>query len=261
MTVAVAIQCEDGIVLAADSLATFSRGAPVTRKKNKLHIIRDDKLRHPIALAGAGASAFLDKFIDRARREYITHVFAQLNRQLDIVDFVEKVGESICADLFKEYMIDRTKFFEDRYVDYDLALIVAGATRDGEMKCYHIHTPGLAESIEAYGTVGSGAAYAELFLHGILSEPDEVRVDEAVKLACYAVKGVEIMDHNVGGEVKVCKLVMSGDQLVAEYVHQRSIPQSLKEKMEQVLRSMGENIREIVAKENREASSAGDQKE
>ena len=258
MTVALAIQCKDGIVLAADSLATFFRGVPVTRTKNKLHIIQDDKLRHPVALAGAGASAFLDKFIDRSRREYIAHAFAQINRELDIVDFVERVGESICADLFKQYIVDRTKFLEDRYVDYNLALIVAGATRDGEMKCYHIHTPGLAESIEAYGTIGSGAAYAELFLHGFVPDPDEVRVDEAIKLACYAVKGVEIMDPNVGGDVKLCKLIMSGEQLLAEYVHQRSIPKSPKEKMEQVLRNMAKNIREIVDNENREASLVDD---
>ena len=40
-----------------------------------------------------------------------------------------------------------------------------------------------------------------------------------MKLACYAVKGAEIMDPNVGGEAKLCKLVMSEDQLIAEYVH------------------------------------------
>ena len=61
-------------------------------------------------------------------------------------------------------------------MDYDLALIVAGATRNGEMRCYHIHTPGLAESIEGYGTVGSGAVYAELLLHGFIPEPDKVSV-------------------------------------------------------------------------------------
>ena len=254
MTVAMAVHCKDGIVLAADSLATFSRGAPVTRKKNKLHIIQDENLRHPVALTGAGASAFIDKFIDRAKREDMSRVFSQLNRKLDIVDFVERVGESICAHLFKEYMVDRIKFFEGRFVDYDLALIVAGATRDGEMKCYHIHSPGLAESIEGYGTVGSGAAYAELFLRSFLPEPDEVRIDEAVKLACYAVKGAEIMDPNVGGEAKICKLIMSGEQLIAEYVHRRAVPQSAKEEMEQVLRNIGENMKEMVESARRDGS-------
>ena len=119
------------------------------------------------------------------------------------------------------------------------------------MRCYHIHSPGLAESIEGYGTVGSGAAYAELFLHGFLPEPDTVKIDEAVALACYTIKGAEIMDPNVGGDAKLCKLFMSGQQLIAEYVHQRSVPQSAKEKMETVLRNIGKNMKEIIADEEK----------
>ncbi len=247
MTVGVVILCSDGIVVASDSLATFSRGAPVARNKNKVHIIRHDNLRHPIALVGAGMSAFIDKFIDRAKREGIIHASQELNKKLDIVDFVENVGESICLLLLKQYVIDRSQFFGSPVNDYSLSLVAAGATMDGEMRCYHIHGSGLAESIEGYGTVGSGAAYAELFLHGFLPEPDKVNVDEAVKVACYAIKGAEIMDPNVGGDARLCKLVMSGDQLIAEYVHRRSIPHSAKAKIEQVLQKIGEEMKEIVA--------------
>ena len=249
MTVGVAILCENGIVMASDSLATFTRGVPVTRNTNKLHIIRHDGLLHPIALVGAGMRAFIDKFVDRAKRESIARTSEALNDKLDIVDFVEHVGESICSNLFKEYMIDRVQSLGSPFVEYSLSLIVAGATRRGEMRCYHIHSPGLAESIEGYGTVGSGAAYAELFLHGFLPEPDTVRIDEAVELACYTIKGAEIMDPNVGGDAKLCKLFMSGQQLIAEYVHQRSVPQSAKEKMETVLRNIGKNMKKIIADE------------
>ena len=251
MTVGVAILCENGIVMASDSLATFTRGVPVTRNTNKLHIIQHDGLLHPIALVGAGMSAFIDKFVDRAKRESIARTSEALNDKLDIVDFVECVGESICSNLFKEYMIDRAQSLGGRFVEYSLSLIVAGATRGGEMRCYHIHSPGLAESIEGYGTVGSGAAYAELFLHGFLPEPDTVKIDEAVALACYTIKGAEIMDPNVGGDAKLCKLFMSGQQLIAEYVHQRSVPQSAKEKMETVLRNIGKNMKEIIADEEK----------
>ena len=247
MTVGVVICCNDGIVIASDSLATFTRGAPVARNRNKVHIIRHDDLLHPIALVGAGVSAFIDKFIDRAKREGIRLASKTLNKKLDIFDFAEHVGESICSLLLKQYVIDRSQFLGSPVNDYSLSLVAAGATVDGEMRCYHIHGFGLAESIEGYGTVGSGAAYAELFLHGFLPEPDRVNVDEAIKLACYAIKGAEIMDPNVGGEAKLCKLVMSGNQLIAEYVHRRSIPHSAKEKIEQVLLKIGEEMKEIVA--------------
>ena len=247
MTVGVVIRCSDGIVIASDSLSTFSRGAPVARNTNKVHIIRHDDLLHPVALVGAGMSAFIDKFIDRAKREGIAFASQKLDEKLDIFDFVERVGESICSLLLKEYVIDRNQFFGGPISEYSLSLIAAGATRDGEMRCYFIHGTGLAESIEGYGTVGSGAAYAELFLHGFLPEPDGVTVDSAVKFACYAIKGAEIMDPHVGGEAKLCKLHMSGKQLIAEYVHQRSVPQSAKEKMEKVLNKIGEDMKEIVA--------------
>ena len=247
MTVGVAILCSDGIVIASDSLATFSRGAPVARNTNKVHIIRHDDLLHPVALVGAGMSAFIDKFIDRAKREGIAFASQKIDAKLDIVDFVERVGESICSLLLKEYVIDRNQFFGGPISEYSLSLIVAGATRDGEMRCYYIHGTGLAESIEGYGTVGSGAAYAELFLHGFLPDPERVTVENAVKFACYAIKGAEIMDPHVGGEAKLCKLHTSGTQLIAEYVHQRSLPQSAKEKMERVLNKIGGDMKEIVA--------------
>ena len=248
MTVGVGILCDDGIVIASDSLATFSRGAPVARHTNKVHIIRHEQLLHPVALVGAGMSAFIDKFIDRVRREGIENACQRLERKLDIVDFVERVGELICSSLLKEYMIDRNQFIGGPIIDYSLSLIVAGATKDGEMRCYHVHGFGLAEPVEGYGTVGSGAAYAELFLHGFLPGPDKVTVsvDEAVRFACYAIKGAEIMDPNVGGEAKLCKLVMSGTQVIAEYVHRRSIPDSAKEKMENVLQKIGEDMKKIV---------------
>lgn len=249
MTVGVVIHCKEGIVMASDSLATFSRGVPVTRNTNKLHVIRHSDLLHPVALVGAGKGAFIDKFVDRARRDGISHASKVIQSRLDIVDFVECVGESICSNLFKEYMIERSQFFGGRFTEYDLSLIVAGATRDGEMRCYHIHSPGLAESIQGYGTIGSGAAYAELFLHGFLPEPDTVRIDDAVELACYTIKGAEIMDPHVGGDTKLCKLVMSGDQLIADYVHQKSVPQSAKDKMEMVLKSIGDKLKEIVSDE------------
>ncbi|GEM_PF-1291966 len=249
MTVGVVIQCKDGVVMASDSLTTFTRGVPVTRNTNKLHVIQHGDLLHPIALVGAGMSAFIDKFVDRVKREGIARAAEVLGRKLDIVDFVECVGESICSNLFKEYMIQRAEFFGGRFIEYSLSLIVAGATTNGEMRCYHVHSPGLAESIEGYGTVGSGAAYAELFLHGFLPEPDTVRIDEAVELACYTIKGAEIMDPNVGGDAKLCKLTMSGQQLIAEYVHQRSVPQSAKDKMEKVLKNIGDNMKKIIADE------------
>jgi len=212
MTVGVAIKCSDGIVLACDSLATFSRGVPVKRFSNKVYVIEHEHLENPVAIVGAGLSTFIDKFIDRGKREAITNAHELTGNKLDIVDFCTYVCEPLVAALFKEYCIDRTKFFGAPVSDYSLFAIVAGATREQELRAYFVHPDGLTENIADYGTVGSGAAYAELFLRDLLSDEETV-VDDAASLCVYAIKGVEIMDPHVGGKTNVSILTMQEGKL------------------------------------------------
>ena len=127
-------------------------------------------------------------------------------------------------------------------------MIIAGATIDDELRAYHIHGEGLAESIEGYGTTGSGAAYAELFLHGFIPDPEKVTVDDAVRLATYAVKGAEIMDPNVGGETKICTLKFNQEKLEVKVLKNNEVPQDgAKDKMEQVLRKISADMRKSVS--------------
>ena len=260
MTVGVAICCKDGIVMACDSLATFSRGAPVSRFTNKLFIIEHKDLLHPVAVVGAGMTAFMDKFLDRAKREGIGIAAAEVKRKLDVVDFVERVCETIITLLVKEYAIDRNRFFGSPISDFSLSMLVAGATSAdhgaAELRSYNIHTIGLAESIEGYGTIGSGAPYAELFLHGVVPEPQKTSVKEAIGLVCHAIKGVEIMDTNVGGETRVCALQWDNAKLpVGQALNTKlsvtrqveaSLPKGAKDRMEGVLKKMSTDMRKVV---------------
>ena len=63
-------------------------------------------------------------------------------------------------------------------------MLVAGATADtpnpAELRAYNIHTIGLAQ-VEGYDTIGSGATYAELFLHGFVPEPQKLSVKDAIR--------------------------------------------------------------------------------
>lgn len=247
MTVGVAIKCKDGIVVACDSLATFGRGVPVARYTNKVNVIKHDELESPVALIGAGISTFVDKFLDKAKKEAIDIAAKKMvKRKLDIIDFSEYVGETVTSALFKEYVIDRHEFFGAHIGDYALSLIIAGATRDGELRAYFIHSIGLTETVEHYGTIGSGAAYAELFLRDLMPDPAKVTVEEAACLAVYAIKGVEIMDPYVGGDTSVCTLQMSNKELKVKSYPKSRMPKKAKEKMEKVLRQMGENMRSLI---------------
>lgn len=248
MTVGIGIKCSDGIVIACDSLATYSRGVPVLRYTNKVDILKHDKLENDVAVISAGMTTYFDKFRDRACRHAIDEASKRSGGKLDIVDFSEDVCEPIMTALLKEYAIDRAKFLGAPIVDFSLSLIIAGATHDKELRAYFVHTNGVSEPLERYGTIGSGAAYAELFLRFLLIEP-EVSVLRAGELAIYAIKGVELMDPNVGGEVNVKLITFNKNHLYIKDLPDGNKPKDPRGKMDGVLQNISRGIEELVGKE------------
>lgn len=230
MTVGIAIKCSDGLVVASDSLATFGRGVPVSKLIAKIHQIEHEGLENPVVVLGAGATAFVDKFLDRVKRDAISTARKELGRKLDVIDFSERVCEPTVTALFKEYAIDRQAFLGIPSHNYSIGLIVAGATTDGQLRAFHIHWDGLSENIPDYGTVGSGAAYAELFLREVVDEDGKTTVKDAQHLAVYSVKGAELMDPNVGGPAHV--IVMSITAKSGPAVTAGAVPAVIKPKFE-----------------------------
>lgn len=246
MTVGIGIKCSDGIVLACDSLETLGRGVPVKRYSNKVQILRHDKLKNPVAIVSAGMTAYFDKFWYRARRTAIEAAFNQQKRELDIVDFSEKVCEVIMTALLKEYAIDRAKFLGIPLTEFSLSLIVAGTTTyENDLRTYLVYADGISEPIEHYGTIGSGAAYAELFLRFLLTEPD-IKVARAAELAIYAVKGVELMDPNVGGDTNIRIMTLKNGKLAIKDLPKKQRPRQPAQKMEKVLQHLGKGIEQLV---------------
>ncbi len=246
MTVGIAIKCHDGVVVSCDSLSTFSRGVPVKRYSNKVNILEQQELANPIAVVGAGMSAFIDKFVDEARRDAIPNARRDLDEPIDIIDFCTYVGEPLAAALFKKYYIERNKFFGAPIGDFSLDIVVAGATRGGELRAFILYPDGLTESVADFGTIGSGAGYAELFLRDLLTRLDKITVEDAARLSVFAVKGVEIMDPNVGGDTNVLILKMKDGPLLIEPFPSDEISDIAWEKMKSVLAKMGKNMRDLL---------------
>jgi 20S proteasome alpha/beta subunit len=252
MTVGIGIKCSDGIVIACDSLATYSRGVPVLRYTNKVDILKHNNLENEVAVISAGMTTYFDKFRDRACRRAIDEASKRSGGKLDIVDFSEVVCEPIMTALLKEYAIDRAKFLGAPIVDFSLSLIIAGATHDKELRAYFVHTNGVSEPLEQYGTIGSGAAYAELFLRFLLIEP-KLSVLRAGELAIYAIKGVELMDPNVGGETNVKLVTLDKNRLSIKDLPDDNKPKDPRGRMEGVLQNISKGIEELVGKEERHA--------
>lgn len=259
MTVGIAIKCSNGLVVASDSRATFGRGVPVSKSIAKIHVLEHDQLEFPVVVMGAGITAFVDKFLDRTRRDAITKAAEKLEkssvkRKLDIIDFADRVCEPMATALFKEYSIDRLELTGIGH--YSFGLIVAGATHDGSLRAFFVHQDGITENIPDYGTIGSGAAYAELFLRELVNK-DGPTTEEAANLAVYAVKGAEIMDPNVGGLAKVMILSISESKRddktdrklnIKPFPNSQSLDRRALKKMDSILREMSKQMRTIQKK-------------
>ena len=251
MTVGVVIKCSEGIVLACDSLSTFGRGVSISKYENKIHIIDREELFLPVAVIGAGVGAYMDKFLYRLNRGGIGSTRERYGRPLDVIDFAEGVVENLVTVLFKEYEIDRRKFLETPVPQFNLMLTFAGMTLNGNLRAFIAYPDGLTENVDFYGTIGSGAAYAELFLRDLRFIDEEIDITEATGLAVYAVSGAAIMDPNVGGNINV--LIMQPQEngiSIKPFEEAEALSKKAKLEIYALLHDMGVNMRKLVRGES-----------
>jgi hypothetical protein len=232
--------------MASDSLATFGRGVPVLRYANKVDVLKHEGLDNPVAVAAAGTIAFYDKFKRRALRTGIEAARKQLKHKLDIIDFCDAVCEPVLTALSREYEIERSRALGYPGFRLDLSMIVSGLDKTGDLHAYFVHAPGLTEPVQDYGTIGSGAAYAELFLRYFLEQSNQVTCDRGAKIAVYAIKGVELFDPHVGGKTSVKILKSASNKLsIEDFKCPRELDKA-KEKMESALKHMAPEIEGLV---------------
>ena len=251
MTVGVVIKCNEGIVLACDSLATFGRGVSISKYQKKIHTLDREEFVLPVSLIGAGAGAFVDKFLYRMNRGGLAAARERYGRPLDIIDFAEGVCENLVTVLFKEYEIDRRRFLETPVPQFNLMLIFAGMTHNGNLRAFIAYPDGLTENIDLYGTIGSGAAYAELFLRDLGFVEEEIDLVDATGLAVYAVQGAAIMDPNVGGTINVLMLRPDqGGMIIQPFEDAEALSKKAKLEIYALLHDMGINMRKLVRGES-----------
>ncbi len=246
MTVGIAIVCRDGIIVACDSLSIFSRGVPVARNTNKVHVFEHEALAHPVAMIGAGTSTYMAKFVDRSDKMLSTMLKEEDAAPYDIDEYAGRVCETIAAYMFKEYVLDRNEFYGTDVHGFNFSLIVAGCTSEGRLRAYFVRDTGVSEAIDDCGTIGSGAAYAELFLRQLIPEFARFSTDDAACLAAYTIKGVEIMDPYVGGSTKIKVLSVKDGKLRIKPFAKGKMPRSARKKMEAVLGGMAGDMRSLV---------------
>lgn len=251
MTVGVVIKCSEGIVLACDSLSTFGRGVSVSKYHKKIHVLERKELAFPVAIIGAGSTAYVDKFLYRMNRGGLENASMRFKRPLDIIDFAEGVCENLVTILFKEYELDRRRFLETPVPPFNLMLIIAGLTHSGNLRAFIAYPDGLTENIDQYGTIGSGAAYAELFLRDLGFIEEEIDLIDAAGLAVYACQGAAIMDPSVGGAMNALVMRLGENGILVEpFVDAEELGRKAKQEIYGLLRDMGLKMRSLVKGES-----------
>lgn len=201
MTLIIAAQCRDGIVLAADRrrLARYEKG-PDT---NKLF-----KLGCGVALAGAGDDAVLNEarlFIDRRVEE-----FENQSSSVTLFDIVE-ITSSVVNEL--------VSYYKDR-VEEPFGYALAGLEKmsSGPAKLYTVFSAGFSDV--PWACLSSGSSYARPLVELLLSQGD-LFTGEAAKIMPTLFTLVSNVQTSVGGGVDIC--IVKDEQGANDIAHEEEV--------------------------------------
>jgi 20S proteasome alpha/beta subunit len=238
MTLCIAVKCEDGILIASDSRTVYGRGVPISRDTNKIHILEKEGLvGRKIALVGAGTVAFIDKFTRMFLNTDLVKIAEEDldKKELSISEALSKVAEPLASTLHDEY-VDKRKIAE-----YTYDLIIAGFENNQKVDAFVLYGTGLAEPIDDFSAIGSGAAYAELFLRYLL--PSQRKLENVIKPACYTIRLVGTIDPFVGGKLNLVSVTPQEIKDISQSAIELPEP-----KAREVLKTTMENLKALVEK-------------
>ncbi|MGY0288685.1 MAG: hypothetical protein ACUX7D_08060 [Candidatus Methanodesulfokora washburnensis] len=238
MTLCAAVKCEDGILIASDSRTVYGRGVPISRDTNKIHILEKEGLvRKKVALVGAGTVAFIDKFLRMfINTDLVKIANEDLNKnELSLSEALSKIAEPLASTLHDEY-VERRKIAE-----YTYDLIIAGFENAEKVDAFTLYGTGLAEPIDDFSAIGSGAAYAELFLRYLL--PSERKLENVIKPVCYTIRLVGTIDPFVGGKLNLVSVTSRDIEDISQSAVELSEPRA-----REALKSIMEGLKELLEK-------------
>jgi 20S proteasome alpha/beta subunit len=236
VTLCIAVKCEDGVLVASDSRTVYHRGVPISRDINKIHIIEKKGLvQGKLAIVGAGTVTFIDKFIRMFLDTNLEKVAKEeLNKsELSLSEVMSKVAEPLIRIIYDEYV-------ERRKIDYYTCdLIIAGYETPLRADAFVLYGIGLAEPVNDFSAIGSGAAYAELFLRHLL--PQQRKVESVIKPVCYTIRLVGTIDPFVGGKLNLVAATPQGIEDISESAVELPEPRA-----REVLSSVMKNLKELL---------------
>jgi 20S proteasome alpha/beta subunit len=195
MTTILAINCIDGLVIASDGQATL--GAVKRSQEDKIYYtkINDDV---NIILAGSGLSAYTSRFFDFFEERKNEK---EINSPRDCAD--------LCEDVARELR-------NNRYPDFNVDIIVCVGLNKNDKVYFCLYTldpVGIAEKENNYNCIGSGSTVVEYILSRLWYPG--IGVEQAKKIAIYAIEEVKKVDTYSGGYIRVA-LINGNDTQVMD---------------------------------------------
>jgi 20S proteasome alpha/beta subunit len=132
--------------------------------------------------------------------------------------------------------VERRKIVEDT-----CDLIVAGFENAERVDAFTLYGTGLAEPIDDFSAIGSGAAYAELFLRYLL--PLERKLESVIKPVCYTIRLVGTIDPFVGGKLNLTSVTPQDIKDISQ-----SAIELPEQKAREALKSIMESLKGLLEK-------------
>lgn len=183
MTTILAINCNGGLVIASDSQVTM--GGVKRSQEDKIYQTKiNDNV--DVVLAGSGSSAYISRFVDFFEENKCEK---EINQPRDFAD--------LCEDIIKVLR-------NSRYPDFDADMIICARVNKNNTKyfgLYTLYSSGIAEKEDNYNRIGSGSTIVEYVLSRLWYKG--IAVEQAKKLAIYAIEEVKKVDPYSGGYIRV----------------------------------------------------------
>lgn len=212
MTLALALVCKDGIVLAADSQETFENLPLMRRDKHRPKIV---KINDFIMMAGAGSVSFLQQ-VEEELREYIA-----TERVPSTEGCLKLKGKlTIMVHGVRKNHLERMKDLYGDNVGLQAApsgqLMIASYDCDNVQKlnAFLVDGDGDIEKITTYQPIGSGMLYAELILKDYYKP--EMTVEEGKRLAYWTVADTKEVDRYVGPPIVIAIVTEKGAKYISD---------------------------------------------
>jgi len=209
MTLVIALECKDGIVMASDGQATaVSSGGPIRQKCEKI-----SELHKGILLGASGTVGIIQRCrneIKKFAKEIADH---GLNFPLKEERPDSKIEEVIIRDKIRQIIFSINKFEKERHKEFygreeghpvaDI-LIAFFDKKDEKFKIWHVGYDGGEELLDefGYGCSGIGDTFAYAFLKNFYSENMTI---ETGKIVAYRVikEAIEIGAYGLGDPISV----------------------------------------------------------